>query len=158
MGEGETPVWKGRPSQVVNLWTFLVCAVVAALLVVFGVVWKHWIFYVLLLAPAAVAGYRWLGVRCYTYEVTSERIRVRSGIFSRQSSELELYRVKDTTVLEPVFLRILGLGNIVMQTSDRTSPRVVIRAVRNVVDLRESLRTHIERLRAKKRVREVDFQ
>lgn len=92
------------------------------------------------------------------FEFTSERIRIYEGILNQQINEVELYRVKDTRIVKPVWLRAFGLSNIVLQTSDRSLPEVNIRAVRNGIEIREKLRKQVEILRDKKRVREVDFE
>ena len=57
-----------------------------------------------------------------------------------------------------MWLRIFGLSNIILQTSDRSLPEVNICAVRNGIEIREKLRKQVETLRDKKRVREVDFE
>ena len=72
--------------------------------------------------------------------------------------ELELYRVRDYKFDQPIFLRLFGLGNITLQTSDQATPVVIIRAIRDGEALREQIRTAVEDCRVKKRVREVDFQ
>ena len=51
-------------------------------------------------------------VKSIRYEITSERIKITSGIFSKQTSALELYRVKDYTLEAPFFYRLFHLGNI----------------------------------------------
>jgi uncharacterized membrane protein YdbT with pleckstrin-like domain len=88
--------------------------------------------------------------------VTNQRLRVRSGVLSRLTSELELYRVKDLTLLEPFLYRLLRLSSIQLHTSDRSNPLVVIRAVRQGDALREQLRTCVERQRKLHGVRELD--
>ena len=108
--------------------------------------------------PIFIAIAKWLRVKCNTFEITTERIRITEGVFSKKIEELELYRVKDARVLEPFWLRIFSLGNIVLTTSDRSHPTLVIPAVPDVRGLREQLRTHIERMRLLKGVREVDFE
>ena len=40
---------------------------------------------------------RYLETRFTRFEITSERIRITTGVLSRRMEELELYRVKDTT-------------------------------------------------------------
>ena len=92
------------------------------------------------------------------FEFTSERLRIYEGILNQEINEVELYRVKDTRLEKPFWLRIFGLSNIVLQTSDRSLPEVNIRAVRNGIEIREKLRKQVEALRDKKRVREVDFE
>ncbi|MFP6865400.1 MAG: hypothetical protein VCA35_05620, partial [Roseibacillus sp.] len=49
------------------------------------------------------------------------------------------------------------LGNIELETSDRTHPKPVLTAIRDAVEVREQLRKYVEILRDEKRVREVDF-
>jgi uncharacterized membrane protein YdbT with pleckstrin-like domain len=134
--DSEAVVWKGRPSQWTNLGAFLACVFVL---------------------PIPLAIWRWLEVRCLLYEVTRERVRVTSGVLSRRLEELELYRVKDSTLDVPFLLRLVGLGNVVLRTSDQSHPVFVLRAIRNAATLRESIRGTVEKLREKRGVREVDF-
>ena len=77
---------------------------------------------------------------------------------SIKTDELELYRVRDYKFEQPFFLRLFSLGNIVLQTSDKSDPQVVLSAIPNGEELREKLRTHVEACRMKKGVREVDFE
>ena len=72
--------------------------------------------------------------------------------------ELELYRVKDYRLENPFFLRMFSLGNIVLETSDRSSPVVRINAIQNAEELREKIRNCVETRRDQKGVREVDFE
>jgi hypothetical protein len=69
---------------------------------------------------------------------------------------LELFRVKDYAMDQPLALRMVGLGNLTLITSDATSPTVAIRAIANVEDVREKLRTAVQSERDRKRVREMD--
>lgn len=80
-----------------------------------------------------------------------------SGILTRHYEDLELFRVKDYTIEQPLFLRLFGLGNIVLVTSDATTPTVAIRAIPNALTLRETLRTAVQAERERKRVRELDL-
>jgi len=135
----ETMVWEGRPSQIVNLPTFIVCLLLGWLIIpLFYAVWK------------------WLEIRCTRFELTTERLRAMSGILTRRTDELELYRVKDTELIEPFHLRIFSLGNVVMHTSDRTTPRLVIPAIVDSRNVREHIRRQVEDIRRRRGVRELD--
>jgi len=70
---------------------------------------------------------------------------------------VELYRVKDTRIVRPIWLRVFDLGNIELETSDRTHPKPVLTAIGDAIEVREHLRKYVEILRDEKRVREVDF-
>jgi len=101
--------------------------------------------------------WRWLVVRCLRYRLTSERIRITTGVLNQKIDEIELYRVKDITMTRPFWMRLAGLSSIHLKTSDRTLPRLDIPAVHNGDELRENLRQQVEIIRDRKRVREMDF-
>ena len=131
--------WEGRPSQITNLLLFIVCALTFwAVLPIFVGLWK------------------WLVVRFTNYQLTTERLTIATGVLSRRTEELELYRVKDTAFAQPFFLRIFGLGNVILRTSDRSHPVVVLKAIHDGKMLRENIRGYVEKMRDVKKVRELD--
>jgi len=163
----ETTVWKGCSSQVLNLKTFLVCGLIAILLLAAMAMMVSnaekppafliWTDLILFLAPLAFAFRKWLKIQSRVYELTTERLLFTRGIFSKQTDTMELYRVKDLTVLQPFFLRLFSLGNIVLQTSDRTTPTFVIEAVRNPKEFSDLIRNNVESCRDRKHVGELDM-
>jgi uncharacterized membrane protein YdbT with pleckstrin-like domain len=96
-------------------------------------------------------------VKATEYEVTSQRIRIRTGILTKRTDELELYRANDTSLIEPLMLRIFGLGTIEVRTMEAGARAVHLQAVHGARGLREHLRTHIEECRDRKRVRVTEF-
>jgi uncharacterized membrane protein YdbT with pleckstrin-like domain len=137
----EKTVWTSSPSQVLNLPMFILCGLLFFLVIpVFFALWK------------------WLVVKFTQYELTSERLKIRSGVINRNLDELELYRVRDYKLDQPLSLRVFSLGNIILTTSDKTTPVIILRAIRNAEGVREELRTHVEACRTAKRVREIDFE
>lgn len=135
----ERLIFRGSPSQWENFGVFLVAGLFGAL--VFPLFWALW---------------RWLETRSTRYEVTSERISHEFGVLSKRVEEVELYRVKDTAFDQPFWLRLVGLGHVVLRSSDRSDPVLVLRAVRDGRALRENIRGAIEKIREKKGVREID--
>jgi len=96
-------------------------------------------------------------VKATQYEVTSERIRVRTGILTKRTEELELYRAMDTSLIEPLTMRMLGLGSIEVRTADASTPVIHLQAVHKAKETREQLRKVIEECRDRKRVRMTEF-
>lgn len=137
----EEVVWEGGPSQVVNLGTFILCGLLFFLIV-----------------PIFIALWRYLVTNATQYTLTTQRLSYRRGVFSKETDVMELYRVKDMRVVEPFFLRMFGRGDILMETSDRTHPEFVLRAVPEPDRLRDVIRKYVELRRDEKRVREVDFE
>ncbi|MCG3195872.1 MAG: PH domain-containing protein [Candidatus Omnitrophica bacterium] len=152
----EEILWEGAPSQWTNFGVFFLCGV---LIVGLGVASFATPPAALLILPVLIFGFwKWLVLRCEWYTLTSERIRRSEGVLSKTQAELELYRVKDMAVNRPFLLRIVGLGNLVLMTSDKTDPEFLIPAVPNPDDLLDQVRKNVEIRRDQKRVREIDME
>ncbi len=151
----ENELWKGYTSQWVHFWYYLFCVLLAVGCLV-GVPFSGGLSAIGLVVPLLMWAARWFVTKTTVYELTSQRLRKSSGIFNRVVDELELFRVKDYTMEQPFFLRMMGLGNITLITSDATSPTVSIKAIANVQDVREKLRNAVQVERDRKRVRQFD--
>jgi len=135
----EQRLWKGSPSQVSNLGTYLVCLLLCWLVV-----------------PIFYALWRWIDTHLTEYELTSQRLVFRSGVFNRKTEEIELYRVRDSSLDEPLLLRLFGAGNIVLYAIDTSAPTIVLRGVRGAAEVRQKLRAAVEAVREQKRVRSIE--
>jgi uncharacterized membrane protein YdbT with pleckstrin-like domain len=127
-----------------------------ALCVVGAVMAEAWIALFVIL-PLAWMLWKYLTLRCRVFEVTHERLRIYDGVLNQEIEEIELYRVKDSNILRPFWIRIFGLSTIKLDTSDRSMPEVTLEAVKDGMQVRERIRKQVEILRDRKRVREVDF-
>lgn len=139
--EEERLIWRGNPSQATNFAIFVVCGLL------------FW-----LVVPIFIAFWRWLQTKMKIYEVTTERIKTTTGIFTKHTEEMELYRVKDTTLIEPFFLRLFHAGTIILTTNDQTTPRLVMDAIPNPSQLREELRKYVELCRQRRGVRIAELE
>ena len=92
-----------------------------------------------------------LSVATTQYTVTDQRVTRRRGILSKRTDNLELYRVSDFAVNEPLLLRIFGKVNVVLRSSDLTHPEFVLRAVPKLPALTDGLRQTIEDVRGQAR-------
>lgn len=87
----------------------------------------------------------WWRSRSRRYRLTTRRVVVETGVLGKQLEQVDLYRVNDYTVVRPLGQRLLGTGNIVLRTLDKTSPTVVIEGIRtDVVALYENIRAATE--------------
>jgi len=140
MGNEET-LWKGRPSQVVNLGPFIILGLF------------FWLVF-----PILIIFWKWLVVKNMEYELTSERFIIRHGVFNAKEDEVELYRVKDYRGRRPLMYRPFSLGNILLDTSDQTHPLLMIRGIKDSVDVRTKIRNRVEEVRNLKGVRELSVE
>lgn len=135
----EQSLWKGSPSQAVNFGTHLLCLLL------------FW-----LVVPVFYALWRWIDTRMTEYELTTQRLVLRSGVFNRKTEEIELYRVRDSSLDEPLLLRLFGAGNILLHAIDSSAPDIVLRGVRGAAEVRQKLRAAVEATRDQKRVRSIE--
>ena len=96
---------------------------------------------------AVVSVYQLIALMLTEYELSSERLLYGRGVFSRVTDQLELYRVRDYTLLEPFHLRIFGLSNILIVSSDRTNPRLMIQGISNGREVLQLIRDRVEQQR-----------
>jgi len=137
----EEIVWRGTSSQWKNFGVYLLCGLLCWLLV-----------------PIFFALARFLQTKCKIFELTTQRFKITSGIFTKVTETLELYRVKDIETRQPFFSRLVGIENVQMTTSDASSPSVLIEAVPSSVGFADKLRHQVEIIRQQKRVREIDIE
>jgi uncharacterized membrane protein YdbT with pleckstrin-like domain len=140
VNEEELTIWEGRPSHVKDLGYYSLCLILAPLIV-----------------PLALMLWRYLDTRFHQYDITNERLRVSKGVLSKRTKETELYRVTETSLDQPLFLRIFRRANVVIRVADSATSEIVIRAIPRASAVREDLRRCVETMRDKKRVRSVAY-
>ncbi len=137
----EQTVWRGTSSQWKNFGLFILCALFCWLIV-----------------PIFIAAARYLKTKNKVYELTTERLKITEGVFSKVTDTLELYRVKDLETRQPFLYRFVGVENIQVNTSDVSSPFILIEAIPSTVALADKIRNQVETIRAQKGVREIDVE
>jgi uncharacterized membrane protein YdbT with pleckstrin-like domain len=101
-GMTEEIVWRGTSSQWKNFGVYLLCGLFCWLIV-----------------PIFFALVRYLQTKCKIFEVTTQRFKTTSGIFSKVTETLELYRVKDIETRQPFLSRMVGVENVQMNNVGR---------------------------------------
>ncbi|WP_395719764.1 PH domain-containing protein [Prosthecobacter sp.] len=155
----ETTLWSGHTSQWVHFWYYFLCVLLAGAIAVGATVLAlptGALSYAALIIPVIMWLIRWWVTKCTTYEITTQRLRIRTGVLNKRVDELELFRVRDYSMEQPLLLRLVGLGNLTMVTSDATTPTVAMKAIPEVEAVREKLRTAVQAERDRKRVRQLD--
>ena len=101
----------------------------------------------------------WAKSRATRYRVTDQRVVVESGLLSKRLDQVDLYRIHDYVVERPLGQRMLGTGNLILSTQDRSTPAVSLHGLStDVVALYEKLRaaTEVEKRRRGVRVLDAD--
>ena len=84
-------------------------------------------------------GYRYLrAYRGHHFRLTTRRLFVTTGFFYRRVDQLELIRIKDVYMQVSMIGDWLGIGNVVVISSERTLPKALLLGIedpRRVMDL-----------------------
>jgi membrane protein YdbS with pleckstrin-like domain len=162
MAAGEQELWRGHPSQLLNGAVYCFWAVILIITLVVAVIpahsqpWSLLLFAAVALAALVRIALAYFHLRAVEYVVTTQRVRVVSGIFSKDIQEIELFRVKDTMAHQSFFLRLFGLGTITILSGDERHPQIILSGIPRALELRERLRAEVMTLRQRFGVREVD--
>lgn len=166
----EKLIWQGKTSQLVNLPLFIACALMSGFIITAAMIaWSYLQDYsidglyvigvtILALIPIFIAIWRALKIRFRFYQISTERLRVTQGVLNRRVDELELFRVNDNVLEQPFWLRIFGLANIVLFTSDLTDNRHMIIGIKDASKLTNLIRTYVEKMRLEKSITELDIK
>ncbi len=166
----EKVIYDDGPSQYVNFSVYTNCAVIFLLAIFAPALWHKLVIggegfyhiYILFWRFALAASiiypiWRFFDTFSRRYKITNERLREYSGVFNRKVEELELYRVKDISLDSPFNLRMLGLSNIILRTTDRSNPYFIISSIKNGEKILDLIRENVEYERKIKGVRAIEL-
>lgn len=136
----EQQLWTGGYSGKAMVGSWIVAAVVSfglLALAVYGATISMGMlaigaFVVILAAWIWLGGlylYRRMSVQ---YELTSQRFLHREGIFQRRTERIEVIDMDDITCTQGFVERMMGVGTIKIDSSDRTHPVLYLRGIDNV--------------------------
>jgi hypothetical protein len=74
------------------------------------------------------------------YEMTSQRLRVIRGLLGRSVEEVELVRIRDTSVTQHVGERMIDVGDIEIVSNDPSHPTLKLHNVKKANEVREIIR------------------
>lgn len=147
-------IWEGRPSQAMNTSTYAFGAIGTVAMLVMGL--YNPLFLLAAAIPLLFMAYSALLTRSQNYVLTVERLITTYGVIARNTDQLELYRVKDYQVRQDILQRMFNKGDVIIATSDKSHPVVILQWVDNATQVAKILRPVVEDLRIRRGVREFD--
>jgi membrane protein YdbS with pleckstrin-like domain len=144
----EATLWEGQPSTKNYVVRVLVGGVLSIAWVVLGVAtWGYGYSSLAFLAwgSAAAIAIFWAltavkvfrTTHSHHYRLSSRRLIVRTGLFQRRLDQIELLRVKDVFVQQSLLGTWLGIGHVMVLSSEQTLPRATLYGIeqpRTVMD------------------------
>jgi len=150
-------LWRSKPSQWANTSYYITWLLIELLIIALLSYVRHtgsmgasplsrYAQFAVFLLPLVFIIIRWLDTACRSYELTTERFIKISGVFNKVVEEVELYYVRDTLCMQPFSHRIMGLGNLILYTTDIhvTEREIFIHAIRHPMEINDLIRNQME--------------
>jgi uncharacterized membrane protein YdbT with pleckstrin-like domain len=136
-GVEERVLFEGHPALIPSLGALLVC--------------------ILTLGLATL--YFWIRRSATHYKITTERLVVERGLFSKRMDQIDIYRINDYVVELPFSQRVMGNGNLVVTAMDTSNPVLTLAHLKtDVRELYEQLRKATEAEKRRRGVRMIDYE
>ena len=137
--EEETSLWEGgySPKAMFGTWILAALLTIVALALTGWMMSNYllWVFLAVLAGWAVLGciyGYRRLG---FQYELTTQRFIHQSGLLSRRTDRIEVIDIDDVVAKQGPIQRILGVGTVLIESSDRSHPKLELKGIANVKDI-----------------------
>jgi membrane protein YdbS with pleckstrin-like domain len=109
-----------------------------------------------LVLAVCTLGIAWLVFRLrslsLTFTITTQRVRIERGLFSKAQDNVELFRVDHFDVFKPLGMRLLGLCRVQLHSSDAEMPVVDLYGIPGLEAMADTLRECSLRERTRRRV------
>ena len=87
------------------------------------------------------------------YSLSEDRLFVSEGFLNIKDDEVLLYRVRDIDTRRSLWQRLFGVGTIIVVSSDKTMPTLVLKNVKDPMMVKELIHNQVEETKIKRRVR-----
>lgn len=87
------------------------------------------------------------------YAISEDRLFLSVGLLNVKDEEVVLYRIRDISVSRSLWQRIFGVGTVTVASSDKTTPSLVLKNVKDPMDVKELLHQQVEEVKLRRRVR-----
>lgn len=87
------------------------------------------------------------------YAMSEDRLFTSVGLLSLKDDEVLLYRVRDIDTKRSVWQRLFGVGTVTVVSSDKTMPNMVLKNIKNPLDVKELIHAQVEDMKIRRRVR-----
>lgn len=87
------------------------------------------------------------------YALSEDRLFLSLGFLNIKDDEVLLYRVRDINTSRSLVQRIFGVGTVTVISSDKSTPTMVMKNIKNPMRVKELLHEQVEEMKIRRRVR-----
>lgn len=131
--ESEKTIFSGHPAVIYSAWQWL------AVGLTLGIAYLYY----------------WVQSLDVTYRITSQRIKLEKGLFSKSIDSVELFTIEHFDLQKPLGMRLLGYGVLRLSSSDSDYPAVSIYGIKQIETLSDTLRECSLRERTRRRITSI---
>ena len=81
-------------------------------------------------------------IKSTLYTVTNQRVMIETGLTTKKVEDIDLRYIDDTQFDQSFVNRMLGIGNVTIVSSDRSSPNYTLRGIPDPRGVRELIRAN----------------
>ena len=102
--------------------------------------YRVWVGLGLAVLVILVLFYKAIQLKMTYYEVSTERIEFGRGIFDRKVDNLDMFRIVDMKLRRSILDCIVGVGTVMLTTTDKSHPEFAFEKVRDARGLYDALK------------------
>ena len=91
------------------------------------------------------------------YSLSGNRLFRETGVLNLKEEEILLYRIRDLTLTMSFWQRIFGVGTINVVSSDKSTPNIQIKSIKNPKKVKELLFEQIEACKCGRNMRTTEL-
>lgn len=91
------------------------------------------------------------------YRLSEDRVFCEKGLLNIHEEEVLLYRVRDLELRMSLGQRIFGVGTVCVHSSDKTSPHLDLKNVKNPREVKELIYRNVEEAKDRRRMRTTEL-
>lgn len=162
--DSEVVYFDGRSSLWSEAGTLVMYTVIAVIVLIGGVSlcafvggWAWLLLPPLLLLAAAIAAWPVILNRTRRYRITNYRIDFERGLLTRRIDTLELWHVDDIKFQQTLVERALGIGTLIIQSGDDSTPQLRIPGLSDPRQLFDLLKQRVISVKRQRGVVKLDL-
>ena len=87
------------------------------------------------------------------YGLSEDRLFLSVGLLNVKDEEILLYRIRDISTRRTLWQRLFGVGTIIITSSDKTTPTLYLKNIKNPLNTKELIHQQVEEMKRSRRVR-----
>lgn len=99
----------------------------------------------------------WFPLSFTKYYIEDDRLMIKSGFLNTRLDETLLYRIVDISCRQSLAGKLFGTGNIVIKTRVDSNPEIVLKNIRNPIEVSRMLSRTVEDARSTSNVVGKEF-